>query len=265
MAVVEEIYEAMNQWAPFGTQVEYDNSGFLVGHAQAEVERVLVALDITQEVVEEAIERQVQLVISHHPLIFDPVRSVTDWTPTGELVLVLAEHGIAAICAHTNLDAAQGGVNCCLAEALELRDVECLSPEGVDEQGRTYGIGRVGQAHEENWNAADYAAFVKERLQTCSVRFLDCGTPVNRVAVGGGACAFMAADAAAAGCDTFVTSDVKYDQYLYAKSIGLNLMDAGHFATENVVCPAIAAYIQQEFPEVEVLLSEVHQEAYRAV
>ena len=113
--------------------------------------------------------------------------------------------------------------------------------------------------------AAEFAAFIKEKLSACSVRFVETGRPVRRVAVGGGACASMLSDAMAAGCDTFVTADVKYDQYLEAKALGINLMDAGHFATEDVVCPALVQFLSRHFPKVEVRRTETHREAYDSV
>lgn len=265
MAVVKDIYRALDQWAPFDTQMDFDNSGFLVGRGERTVTKVLVALDITKAVIEEAEKLGAQLIVSHHPVIFRPLKSVTDGDFTGENVLLLLEKGIAAICAHTNLDAAQGGVNCCLAQRLELTGIDQLHPDGVDGQGRVYGIGRVGMVHEPGLSAGDYAAFVKEKLGTASVRFVDCGKPVNKVAVGGGSCADMMVDALAKGCDTFVTADVKYNFYLEAKQLGINLMDAGHYATENVVCAPMVRYLSEKFPGVEVLLSEVHREAYSGV
>ena len=149
--------------------------------------------------------------------------------------------------------------------ALELDGVELLCRDGTDGQGRPYGIGRVGTAPQAGCSAAEFAAFIKEKLSACSVRFVETGRPVRRVAVGGGACASMLSDALAAGCDTFVTADVKYDQYLEAKALGINLMDAGHFATEDVVCPALVQFLSRHFPKVEVRRTETHREAYDSV
>ncbi len=262
MAVVRNFYELIDRLAPFATQMDFDNAGFLVGRGDAEVKRVLVALDITREVVQEAAEAGCQLIVSHHPVIFHPVKSITDETAVGSVLLALAERRIAAICAHTNLDAAQGGVNDCLARALKLSGVELLTRDGTDAKGRPYGIGRVGLAHAHGLSAADYAAFVKERLNAASVRFADGGRPIRTVAVGGGSCGSMLRDALAEGCDAFVTADVKYDQFLEAKALGLTLMDAGHFATENVVCRPLADALAARFPEVEVSVSEAHREVY---
>jgi len=265
VASVKEIYKFIDQIAPFDTQEGFDNAGFLVGRGDREVTKILVALDVTLEVAEEAHAKGAQLIVAHHPVIFQPVKSITDGTVTGRVLLALMEHGTAAICAHTNLDAAHGGVNGCLAQALGLSGIGQLCQAGVDGQGRPYGIGRVGTAHQPGLSAAEYAAFVKETLGSASVRYVDGGRPVQKVAVGGGACGSMLEDALAAGCDTFVTADLKYNQFLDAKASGLNLMDAGHFPTENVVCVPLARRLAKAFPEAEVFVSEVHREVYAHV
>ena len=266
MAVtVQQVYERLNAWAPFETQMDFDNAGLLVGRRNRPVTRILTALDITREVILEASQQECQLIVSHHPVIFHPVKSITDGDPVGEKLLLLAERGIGAICAHTNLDAAQGGVNDCLARRLELDSLEQLHQDGVDSQGRPYGIGRVGLVHRDGMTAGEYAAYVKDRLGAASVRFADGGKPVRKVAVGGGSCGSMLLDALAKGCDTFVTADVKYDQYLEARALGLTLMDAGHFATENVVVPAMARFLADAFPELEVTAADVHREVYEGV
>lgn len=265
MATVKDIFAQMDQWAPFETQMDFDNAGFLVGRGDREVRKILVSLDITEPVTDEAAEWGADLIVAHHPVIFQPVRRITDETPAGRILLALAERGIAAICAHTNLDAAQGGVNVCLAQALELTDLEQLHQDGVDRNGQPYGIGRVGTCHRAELSAQEYATFVKEKLHAAGVRFADGGKPVRRVAVGGGSCGSMLEDALAAGCDTFVTADVKYNQFLDAKALRITLMDAGHYATENVVCPKIVQYLSLKFPGIPVKISQTHQEAYGCV
>ena len=265
MAVVKDFFGWIDQIAPFATQEGFDNAGFLVGRGGRPVERVLVALDVTEGVVSEAADWGAQLIVAHHPVIFQPARSVTDESAAGRVLLALIENRIAAICAHTNLDAAQAGVNDCLARALELTDIGQLCQAGVDGQGRPYGIGRTGVVHRPGLSAAEYAAFVKERLGSASVRFVDGGKPVKKVAVGGGACGSLMEDALVQGCDTFVTADLKYNNFLDAQALGLNLMDAGHFPTENVVCTPLAARLAQAFPQTAVRVSRVHREIYSAV
>lgn len=263
MNTVEQIYEAIQKKAPFQYQLGFDNAGFLVGRRNAPVDRVLIALDITRDVVDEAVEMGAQLIVSHHPVIWDGVKRLTDVTPVGDLLLTMAEHGIAAICAHTNLDAVADGVNDALAGKLGLTQVEQLSQDGVDKQGRPYGIGRVGQVSTQS--VETFAALVKERLGAACVRVVDSGKPVHRVAVGGGSCGSMLGDVLAAGCDTFVTADVKYDVFLSAKAQGLNLLDAGHYPTENVVCPVLEGWLRETFPDLRVGISQRHHEVYHCV
>ena len=266
MAQVKDIYRHIDSFAPFATQMDFDNAGLLVGRADAEVDCVLVALDITGAVIQEAIDLGAQLIVAHHPVIFHPLKSVTDVDTTGEKVLQMAEHRIAAICAHTNLDAAKDGINDLLAQRLELNQIELLQQDGVDEQGRPYGIGRVGVLDMHvPVDAIAFAGKVKTALNAANVRYVDAGKPVCKVAVGGGSCGSMLTDALAAGCDTFVTADVKYDVFLEAKASGINLLDAGHFATENVVVKPLADRLQKAFPELNITVSKVHKEVFASI
>ena len=237
MATVREIYQYLDGLAPFSLQMEFDNAGFLVGRGEQTVSKILVSLDITEEVAEEAAELGAELIVSHHPVIFHPAKSVTDGDPDGRVLLALAEHRIAAICAHTNLDAVAGGVNDALAQKLGLVQIEQLHQDGVDGSGRPYGIGRVGSTTGAPMYAPAFAVFVKEALGANGVRYVDARRPVRRVAVGGGACADLLRDALALGCDTFVTADVKYNGFLDAKALGVNLIDAGHYPTDRWCAP----------------------------
>lgn len=264
MATVNDIFHFLDEKAPFSLQEDFDNAGFLVGRGEAEVHRVLVALDVTEEVVGEAVGLGCQLVVSHHPVIFRPAASVTDADPVGRRLLALTENRIAAICAHTNLDAVEGGVNDALAQKLGLTEIAQLHQDGVDGQGRPYGIGRVGLVTGEH-TALGFAAFVRNILRADGLRLEDAGVPVHRVAVGGGACGSMLPDVIALGCDTFVTADVKYDLYLDARSAGINLIDAGHFSTEDVVCPVLVDWLQKRFPALEVSRSKLHREVFAAL
>ena len=252
MATVMDVYRFLGGKAPFSTQMSFDNAGFLVGRGGKEVHTILVALDITETVVEEAAQAGAELIVSHHPVIFLPAKHITDQDPSGRKLLALLEHNIAAICAHTNLDIAPGGVNDALAQALGLEQIGPFSEDG---------LGRIGVISGA-LSAEAFAAQVKERLGANGVRFVDGGRPVCKVAVGGGACGDMGPAAIACGCDTFVTSDVKYHEFQEAEALGLNLIDAGHYPTENVVCPVLANWLQESFPDVCVLLSQRHHEVF---
>ena len=260
MTTVGDIFEFLQEKAPFELQKNFDNAGFLVGRAGTQVNKILVALDITEQVVDEAAEQGAQLIVSHHPVIFGGVRSITDGTVTGRILLSLAEQGIAAICAHTNLDAVEDGVNDALALRLGLTDIEQLKQEGVDVQGRACGIGRVGRVSEQP--LYDFAMGVKRLLGSNGLRLVDGGKPVRKVAVGGGACADMLDEVLAKECDTFVTSDIKYNHFLEAKAQGINLIDAGHFPTEDVVCPVLLDWLAERFPQISVSISKRHHEVF---
>ncbi len=264
MATVKDIYEFLDQKAPFATQMGFDNAGFLVGRGDRAVDRILVALDITEQVALEAAELGAQLVVSHHPVIWGGAKSVTDETVMGRKLLALLEHGTAAICAHTNLDLAPGGVNDTLAKVLGLANCALLQQGGTYPDGRPYGLGVVGQLPAGPVDLPTFAVQVKNRLGAASVRYEDSGHPVRWVAVCGGSGSDLIGIALQAGCDTLVTADVKYDPFLDAKAMGLNLLDAGHFATEQVICPILVRWIQDAFPEIQVILSR-HTEVFSAV
>lgn len=259
MATVAEIYGFLDRKAPFSLQMDFDNSGFLVGRGESEVKQVLISLDITEEVISEAAEKNAQLIVSHHPLIFHPTKSVTDLDIVGRRIMGLLKHDIAAICAHTNLDRVSGGVNDALAEALGLRTYEFLQIDGTDQNGKPYGLGRVGVL-DQPCELKDYTYSIKSLLGSNGLRYCVGNRTVRKVAVCGGACGDMLPVAYASGCDTFVTADVKYNVFLDAASMGMNLIDAGHFPTENVICPVLSAWLSEQFPELAVLLSQRHSE-----
>lgn len=256
MRQVQEIESALLELAPYYMKEDWDNVGLLCGRGSQEVQRILVALDPFCSVAEEAAEVEAQLLVTHHPLIFHPARAVNDRDPVGRTILFLVEHGISAVNLHTNLDSVPGGVNDVLAGCLGLQNVGVLAPAGKDEQGREYGIGRWGVIDE--MELTDFLAFVRERLRCGGLRYADGGRPVRRVAVGGGACGDLLRLALDLGCDTFVTADLKYNQFADARDLGLNLIDAGHFPTENPVCSLLTEYLRGRFPELDVIVSKNH-------
>lgn len=254
MTTVNDVVRFLETLAPREMKMEWDNVGLLCGEEHQPVRRILVALDPFRNVCEEAAACSADLLVTHHPLIFRPLRTVTDQNTVGREILFLARHGISAVNAHTNLDQASGGVNDCLAAALGLRNVTAVNPQGTDAQGREWGLLRKGETEETE--LADFAAFVKRTLGCPGLRFVSGGKPVRTVAVGGGSCADEMLDAIDAGCDTLVTADAKYNQFRDAYDLGLNLIDAGHFETERPVCAYLAARLREQFPETEVILSK---------
>lgn len=255
MATVKDILNCIQSFAPAYMKESWDKVGLNCGHLDAPVTKVLVALDPFSAVCKEAKETGAQLLVTHHALIWQP-GFVTDETAWGKNTLYLIENGIAHINAHTNLDCAPGGVNDTLAQTLGLSNIQVVSPAGSDEAGRPYGLLRQGEVAEQTLES--FMATVKEKLGCQGLRYVSCGKPVHKVAVGGGACAGFIPQAVSAGCDTFVTADVRYNQFWDAQDLGINLIDAGHFHTENPVCQVLADIISEKFPEITVIISKNH-------
>jgi len=261
MANVADILEFINTIAPLYMKEDWDNVGLLCGSAVQPVSKIMVALDPFESVCREAAEVGADLLVTHHPLIFVPPKSVTDDDGVGRAILQLVRSGISAINAHTNLDCAPGGVNDVLAQTLGLTDVSVIDPKGTDASGNPWGLLRQGVAAEQSLDT--FLGHVQEVLGCDGLRFVSSGRPVHRVAVGGGSCAGALRLVADQGCDTFVTADVKYNQFFDAKELGINLIDAGHFQTENPVCAVLAQKIQAAFPEISVVLSKNHADCMK--
>ena len=261
MPYVKDIIAHLETLAPGSTAESWDNVGLLCGSGDLPVTKILVALDPFLAVCQEAAELGADLIVTHHPLIFSPLKSITDQTSTGRCIRTLIANGIAAVNAHTNLDVAPGGVNDVLARVLGLEDVQVLFPTGTDRSSNPVGLLRAGIV--EAQSLSDFLARVKENLHCPGLRYCDGGKPVRRVAVGGGACASELTQAAQAGCDTFVTADVKYNQFWDAQDLGINLIDAGHFYTENPVVAVLAENLAAAFPEIPVFISKKHRDCMK--
>ena len=251
MATVKDILSFLETLAPANLKMEWDNVGLLCGSKNTEVTKILVALDPFEGVCKEAADIGAQLIVTHHPLIFRAPNTITDETSVGRSIMFLCRHGISAVNAHTNLDIAPGGVNDVLAAKLGLQNIVTLED----------GLLRTGDVTEQSLES--FLASVKEKLGCQGLRYVSGGKPVKQVAVGGGSCAGEMMDALAAGCDTFVTADVKYNQFWDAQDLGLNLIDAGHFHTENPVVAVLAEKLRAAFPEIEVKISETHTDCMK--
>ena len=208
--------------------MDFDNAGLQTGRLSASLNRAVLALDITEAVIDEAAAEKAQLIISHHPLIWGTLKSVSG--RRGEKLLRLAENGIAAISMHTNLDIAAGGVNDVLLGLF------CAEAQGPLDN---LGCGRLGNL-EETMELSAFLARVREKL--------------------GGAGGDALEAAAERGCDTYLTADIKYDQFLLAAELGINLIDGDHFCTENPVIPVLAEALAKRFPDTEFIVSKKHQQ-----
>lgn len=348
MATVGKIFEVIDALAPFSLAEKGDNSGLIVGNKENKVKKALIALDITNEVANEAAGIGAELIISHHPVIYNPLYSLSDENPAN----ILAKNGISAICAHTNLDMAPGGVSDALAEALgfegkkvievihrmPFKQVCVFCPEeyaekvseamflaGGGQQGNyshcaffskgvgqfmpnekanpftgengklektqevriemlvppsrlksvisamkdahpyeepafcvydnlafveKYGFGKLCMSETE-FSANSLAAHIKERLGCNVVRYTDSGKAIKNIAVCSGAGGSLIRYAAEKGADALICGDIKHDQLISARNLGISVFDAGHFHTEAVILPKLKEVLANAFPETE--------------
>lgn len=256
MTTVNDILTFMETVAPQAKKESWDNVGLSCGRRDKEVRTILVALDPFEDVAEEAVQIGADLIVTHHPLLFHPAYAVTGETAIGRTLITLIRHDIAAFSAHTNLDIAPEGVGHCLAKALQLQNISVIDPQQTDADGGVWGLLRRGTVDAQPLDA--FLSRVKQALHTPVLRYAPAGEIVRHVAVGGGACADEWKAALDAGCDTFVTSDARYNDFWDARDAGLTLIDAGHFYTENPVCAYLQRILRDAFPEVKVELSRTH-------
>lgn len=256
---VRKIYDYIKTLAPEYMAMEWDHVGLLCGRMDRKVTKILVALDPFYHVCEEAKALGCELLVTHHPAIWE-LQSVNDQTVDGRALLYLIENGISALNAHTNLDCAPDGVNDQLAEILGLKNVCVIDPKGNDESGRPYGLLRGGEIAPTT--AEDFAQHVKAALGCEGLRYT-AGREIRRVAVGGGNCTDALFRVAKLGYDAFVTADCKYNAFADARALGITLIDAGHFQTENPVCAYLAQKLREKFPEIEVIESKIHADCIK--
>lgn len=245
MATVREIAGYLEERVPSSLKLDFDNVWLLCGFPEREVSRVLVVLDITQQAIEEALSLHAELIVSHHPVIFTPLRRVCTDAPDAKRVIALLQGNLSAICLHTNLDALEGGVNTALANAV-----------GGEELEYTPDIGCFCRLPEAMPLSA-FLAQTRTALSAPDMRYYDAGRRVEYLALCGGAGGDILYEAAQRGCDTVLTGEIKHHQWIDGAELGLNLMEGGHFATENVVMPSLAEMLRQGFPEIDVCLSRL--------
>ena len=363
---VKDIAKYIEEWCPKSLAEEWDNVGLIIGNPEQEVKKVMVALDAIEEVIDEAIEKNVDLIVTHHPLLIKPINRIsTDFT-TGKLIHKLIKNNISLYSAHTNLDIAEGGINDILATLIGLNDRkpievtyqrklkklvvlvpvdhietvrDAISRAGagwmgnysdctfmtegtgtfkpleganpyigsvgnlekvkeyrletifedriqskvinamlnahpyeevaydiytLDNKGMAYGIGRVGESKSET-SLNDFAKLVKERLGLDSVRVIgDLNAKVNKVAICSGSGMSLIDKAIASGVDVYITGDVNYHNANDAMARGINIIDAGHYGTENIIVPVMKKYIEK-LEGIEVIETSVNGNPFREI
>lgn len=251
-----DIMNIMNEWAPSYLVDSWDHTGFQIGDGEKEVERILVSLDLDLNTYEKAVKENVDMIITHHPILFNPIYEITTDNYKGKLICDLIKKDIVVYNAHTNLDVAIGGINDILAELLGLEDMEVLetSYEGMD--GILYGYGRVGNIKE--MGLYEFLDIVKEKLDADNLLvYGETDKNIERVALCGGSGGDFIYAAYKSGADLYLTSDIKYHEAQLANELGIVLIDGNHFNTEKVILPIIKEKILKETNKnVEVFIHE---------
>ncbi len=221
-----EIATLIEKEFPLSDAYEWDNVGLLLGDREKEVKKVLITLDVCYNTATEAIENGVDLIISHHPILFGGTKKITSDTIEGKVLLSLMSNNIAVYAAHTNCDVGKNGINAKLAKLFDLTDVENLEDTG---------LGRIGNLK----NPLTFSEFIKVTKKNLKTPFVRCSgsddAKISRVAIGSGACSDSIPVAIDKGADVMITADMKYHDMINLTESGISIIDAGHFPTEIIV------------------------------
>lgn len=245
MVTVQEIYDFLDKIAPFKTAMDFDNVGLLVGNCNSKVSKALISLDITKEVCDEAKELGAELIISHHPIIFKPIKNLK----FDDVITNLIKNNINAICAHTNLDVSAEGVNFQLAQKLSLSD---LSPLTYEEN---QPMGLIGDLPRE-MSCTECAKFVKKNLSCDGIRYTNTNTKIKKVAVCSGSGGCFINETYEKQADAFVTGEIKHSDILKANHFGVMVVDVGHYKSENVIVEPLKDMLSKQFKQIKFFTSK---------
>lgn len=252
---VKDIIEHVEGLAPKSLAEAWDNVGLMVGDENADVSKILVALDCRDEIIDEAIEKGANLIITHHPFIFKGIKNLNCKMPLARKIVKAVKNDIAVYSAHTNLDIAEGGTNTTLADLLELENTEGLLSVDKD-----VFLGRTGYIKNE-MTFKEFAVYVKKKLGADSLNINgDLNRKIKKVGLctGKGCDMDLLAAAAEKGCDVYISGDIGYHDAQNAEDMGLCLIDGTHYLTEVIIVKKLCIYIKEKFKDIDVIGSEIN-------
>jgi dinuclear metal center YbgI/SA1388 family protein len=250
---VKDLLKALDEIAAFGLAEQWDNVGLMLGSPSQTIKGILVALDPTEEVLAEAHETGADCIITHHPLIFQPLKALNIDQPIGKFLRRALKNSTTVIGFHTNLDQTVGGVSDVLASSLGILDPKPLVPAGNDPEGPSVnGFGRVGRLADP-LNGEAFIGYLCDFFKLPVLRVAgQLPEEINTVAVCGGSGSDLAEAAYASGAQVYVTGEVKHSTARWAEAVGFCIIDAGHFATENPVVESLVEVLQGIFVEKDI-------------
>jgi dinuclear metal center YbgI/SA1388 family protein len=259
-ATIAQIIEIMDRLVPPGLAEEWDNIGLQIGNPQLPARRIWIALDPGPDVIEAACKRKIDLLITHHPLIFRPLKSIDFATPGGSIIQMAAQHQLAIFTAHTNFDIVSDGVNDILARRLGLKHLEILQPVKVDAPAQNqvnfpasgaaaHGIGRIG-ALDKAKSLNSLVTMVKKKLKLDFVKVAgDPNLKVSQIAICSGSGSSLMPAFLSSKAEVYVSGDIHYHDARDAQSVQRAIIDIGHFASEHLMVNSLAHRLDQLITE----------------
>lgn len=263
MTTVAEISCWMDRVAPLALSESWDNTGLLLGCPEDSVERIQTCLTLTRETVDEAIAKQANMVISHHPLPFKPLARITTLTTPGKLLWKLASHRISIYAPHTAWDSAELGINALLARILGLADCRPLIPS-EDERLQGLGAGRIGSLPKPE-SLGDIVSRLQTAIPTARPRAVDCARPIQRIAIVCGSGGSLLPEAIRQDCELFLTGEATFHTCLEAQAADMSLLMIGHYSSERFAMEHLASQISQGFPNLNAWASFLERDPVQAI
>ncbi|MCP3924226.1 MAG: Nif3-like dinuclear metal center hexameric protein [Desulfobacterales bacterium] len=258
-----EIIKIVDKIAPLEISEEWDNSGLQVGNPDWYISKIMVALDISEDVINDAISKKADLIITHHPMIFSPLKSIDFKSKTGSLVYKSAKSQISIFSAHTNFDSANGGLNDILCDKIGLTNLTILGKTIETSDGDTFGLGRVGDTSKK-LNLEDYADYIIKILKLKDLRYSgNKDTTINKAAVCTGSGGSLINKFIDSDADVFITGDIKYHEAKNIEESGKCLIDIGHFASEHIIIDALKNKLDKELDgNIEIIPCNIEQDPF---
>lgn len=251
---LKTIIDHIEKWAPKKLIDTWDNTGFQIGSLEKDIKNVMISLDLDEYILQQAIEKNIDLIITHHPLIFEPLKSIVSTNPKEKLIIDIIKNDIMVYNAHSNLDLAIGGVSDQLAKKLNIKNTYNLREVLEDENHNetiSYGYGKVGQIQEKSLEK-----YIKEIKLALNLEDLivygSTDKNISTVAVCGGSGGDFIEDAVNLKADLYITGDIKYHEAQFAYERKLTIIDIGHFHSEKIILPTIKEYLAKEFKSINI-------------